>query len=239
MAITGVPPGSPPVRRRWRSRLLRMNVPEPRGNQRGRRSRAELLEAAARLFSERGYAGTSISALSEATGLPKSAIYHHFRSKGGVLSAVMERGLTDFFAAMRSAHATPPEGGTPRERMRWLLERTSEVFVARKDFLRLHLILILSAESPELEVGQAIETVRQEGREYMHHMIMEAFRAEGPEIARAVADELDYFAIAGFDGSFIALQADPQRILHPQVILLADAIVLLGERVAARLKQEA
>ncbi|MGZ4476377.1 MAG: TetR/AcrR family transcriptional regulator, partial [Nocardioides sp.] len=95
-------------------------------NKRGRRSREEILEVASRLMAERGYAATSLSVLGAETGLPKSAVYHHFHSKAGLLTAVMERGLHDFFHAMREAHANPPSGGTHRERMAWYLERTGE-----------------------------------------------------------------------------------------------------------------
>ncbi|YCK37885.1 TetR/AcrR family transcriptional regulator [Actinomadura sp. ATCC 39365] len=83
------------------------------GNSRGRRSRQEILDAAARVMSVRGYAGTSISTLVKETGLPKSAFYHHFESKAGLLSAVMAQGARGFFEAMREAHRDPPAGGTP------------------------------------------------------------------------------------------------------------------------------
>ena len=206
------------------------------GNKRGRRSRGEILDVAARIMAERGYAATSLSVLSTETGLPKSAIYHHFHSKGGLLTAVMERGLNDFFEAMREAHADPPEGGTHLERLSWFLRRTGEVLAARTDFMRLHMILVLSAEAAEAEIADTIETVRRDGRVLMNDMIRESFSDEGPEIAQAVADELDYFGIAGFDGAFLAMQADPTRSLPPQNQLLAEAIVLLGEQIVERIK---
>jgi len=187
-------------------------------------------------MAERGYAATSLSVLSNETGLPKSAIYHHFHSKGGLLTAVMERGLNDFFQAMREAHANPPEDGAPRERLGWFLQRTGEVLAARHDFMRLHMILVLSAEAAETEIADTIETVRRDGRVLMNDMIRESFRDEGRELAQAVADELDYFGIAGFDGAFLAMQADPARTLPPQNQLLAEAIVLLGQQIIARLK---
>ncbi|WP_340539037.1 TetR/AcrR family transcriptional regulator [Nocardioides sp. GXZ039] len=208
------------------------------GNRRGRRSRREILEVASRLMAERGYAATSLSVLSAETGLPKSAIYHHFRSKAGLLTAVMEEGLHDFFAAMRAAQAQPPEGGSPRERMTWFLERTSEVFMARQEFLRLHMILILSAEAHEAEVADTITKVRTEGRVLMNHMIRSAFQDEDPAIAAAVADELEYLGIAGFDGGFIAMQADPERDLLEANRRLAEAMVSLGEATAARLRSQ-
>ena len=204
------------------------------GNKRGQRSREEILDVAARIMAERGYAATSLSVLSAETGLPKSAVYHHFHSKGGLLSAVMERGLNDFFAAMRAVHANPPEGGTHLERLTWFLLRTGEVLSARYLFMRLHMILVLSAEAAEAEIADTIETVRRDGRAHMNLMIRESFSDEGPELAQQVADELDYFGIAGFDGAFLALQADAGRTLPAQNQLLAQAIVLLGEQIVAR-----
>lgn len=204
------------------------------GNRRGRRSRAEILDAASRLMAERGYAATTISVLSAETGLPKSAIYHHFHSKSGLLSAVMAHGAFGFFQAMAQAQAAPPEGGTVRERLGWFLQSTGEVFLNHADFLRLHLILLMGAEVAETEVGSMIEQVRRDGRRHMNRMIAQAFAAEGPEIAQAVADELDYFGIAGFDGAFVAWQADRSRGLGEQLERLADALAAMGEQTAAR-----
>lgn len=201
------------------------------GNRRGRKSREEILEVASRLMAERGYTATSLSVLGAETGLPKSAIYHHFRSKSGLLSAVMERGLHDFFTAMREAHADPPAGGTHLERMTWLLDRTGEVFMSRQEFLRLHLILLLSAEAEETEIAETIAQVRHEGRVLMNDMIRSAFRDQDEDVAAAVADELDYFGVAGFDGAFIAMQADSERTMREPNAQLAEAMVLLGERI--------
>ncbi|MEW2357535.1 TetR/AcrR family transcriptional regulator [Spirillospora sp. NPDC029432] len=209
---------------------------EKTGNRRGRRSREEILDAAARIMAERGYAAASLSVISRETGLPKSAVYHHFDSKAGLLSAVMARGAYDFFAAMRQAQAGGPEGDTPRERLTWFLLRTGEVFMARPEFLRLHLLLVMSAEAAEAEVDAIIERVRRDGRTHMNEMIAASFAAAGPDIAQAVADELDYFGIAGFDGAFVALQAEPGRDLAAQMTLLAEAVAALGEARVARLR---
>lgn len=209
------------------------------GNERGRRSQEEILEAASRLMAERGYAATTMSVLAGETGLPKSAIYHHFSSKAGLLSAVMERGARDFFEAMRRAHAQPPSGGSPRERMEWYLQGVGQVFASRSDFLRLHMLLVLSAEAEEAEVAVKIEQVRTAGRAYMAEMIAAAFASVGEEIARVVASELDYFGIAGFDGCFIAIQADPACSMVSQMSLLAEAIAALGEEKVARLRNDA
>ncbi|GAA2469749.1 TetR/AcrR family transcriptional regulator [Actinocorallia cavernae] len=207
------------------------------GNRRGRRSREEILDVASRLMAERGYAATTLSALSRESGLPKSAVYHHFRSKGGLLSAVMEHGAYAFFQHMARAQQHPPQGGSARERLGWYLRRTGEVFLANPDFLRLHLILVMNAEAAKdaeaAEVGRIVARVRRDGRAHMNHMIADSFAGYGPQIAQTVADRLDHFAIAGFDGAFVAWQADPSHSMAEAMELLTDAIAGLGESIAA------
>jgi TetR/AcrR family transcriptional repressor of nem operon len=47
----------------------------------GDQTRQRIIEQAAHIFNKRGYAGSSLSALMEATGLRKGGIYRHFASK--------------------------------------------------------------------------------------------------------------------------------------------------------------
>jgi AcrR family transcriptional regulator len=53
-------------------------------------TRRSLLEAAAHLFNERGYAGTSISDISELSGRTSGAVYFHYTSKEMLALAVVE-----------------------------------------------------------------------------------------------------------------------------------------------------
>ena len=47
----------------------------------GEQTREHILEQAARLFNQKGYAGASLADVMEATGLQKGGIYRHFGSK--------------------------------------------------------------------------------------------------------------------------------------------------------------
>src|SRR5260370_36176596 len=47
----------------------------------GEQTRKKILEAAAPIFNQRGYEGSSLNDLMEATGLKKGGIYRHFTSK--------------------------------------------------------------------------------------------------------------------------------------------------------------
>jgi len=58
-------------------------------------TRERIIDAAMRLFGERGYRGTSVAEIEAAAGLAPGAggLYHHFRSKEELLTAGIERHL--------------------------------------------------------------------------------------------------------------------------------------------------
>ncbi|MFD6991725.1 ScbR family autoregulator-binding transcription factor [Streptomyces sp. NPDC059943] len=70
---------------------------------RAKATRRSLLEAAAQLFEERGYAGTSISDISALSGRTSGAIYFHYACKENLALAVMEE-LFDTWPALIRRH---------------------------------------------------------------------------------------------------------------------------------------
>jgi len=57
---------------------------------RTRRTRAAVVEAAQSLFEERGYAATTIEAISDLSDTPQATVYRLFASKLGILKAVLD-----------------------------------------------------------------------------------------------------------------------------------------------------
>jgi len=53
-------------------------------------TRERILRAAASLFRQQGYNGTSMQDLAKAVGLTKSSLYHHFPSKDALLLEILE-----------------------------------------------------------------------------------------------------------------------------------------------------
>ena len=47
------------------------------------------MAAATNLFAERGFAGTNLQDIAEATGLTRPALYHYFKSKESLLSRLV------------------------------------------------------------------------------------------------------------------------------------------------------
>ena len=69
---------------------------EDHSQERGRQTRADIVQVARRLFSEYGYFGTSLSDIQDATGLTKGAFYHHFSTKEDLALAVLECARGDY-----------------------------------------------------------------------------------------------------------------------------------------------
>ena len=80
--------------------------------------RAELNEAAAKLFSERGYHGTSMQHLADALGLQRGSLYAHIGSKEELLLDVVEDGADRF---LERAERATSSAGTASERLQRLL----------------------------------------------------------------------------------------------------------------------
>lgn len=57
---------------------------------RGRKRRAEILQAARRLFAQSGYRGTSLAMLAEEVGITDAGLLYHFPTKNDLLLAVLE-----------------------------------------------------------------------------------------------------------------------------------------------------
>jgi TetR/AcrR family transcriptional regulator, cholesterol catabolism regulator len=69
--------------------------------------RSELTRAAARLFAEKGYHGTSVGDLADALGMQKGSLYAHIESKADLLWEVAREGAAAFHDAL---DAVPDEG---------------------------------------------------------------------------------------------------------------------------------
>ena len=102
-------------------------------NRRGARSREAVLDAAERLIAKHGYEAATVSALVEEAGAPASSVYHYFRSKEGVLLAVMERGAERYLA---EAPAFGRRIGSRQEHLRALVETAASLLDRHPDFLR-------------------------------------------------------------------------------------------------------
>lgn len=71
-------------------------------------TRLHILQQAAQVFNQRGYAGTSMSELMAATGLKKGGIYNHFASKDELAIAAFDYAIQQMQLCIREVVANQP-----------------------------------------------------------------------------------------------------------------------------------
>jgi AcrR family transcriptional regulator len=71
-----------------------------RHTRKGARTRERILDAAERVFAEKGFAGTSLRDVADAAGLRIPSLYNHFPGKESLYAAVLERGLSPVLALL-------------------------------------------------------------------------------------------------------------------------------------------
>lgn len=96
-------------------------------------TRDRLLAAAMTLFTERGYAATTVREIVAAAGLAKPALYYHFGSKEGIYQAIVAE-LTRLVDAGLAAHFSP--AGAARQRLEALLLGLYGLFEQNQEALR-------------------------------------------------------------------------------------------------------
>src|SRR5215813_8613636 len=81
------------------------------------RNRAAVLDAARRVFLDRGYGGATVDAIAEEAGFSKGVVYSQFGSKADMFMALLERRITERAAENERVAA----GKSPSEAARELL----------------------------------------------------------------------------------------------------------------------
>jgi TetR/AcrR family transcriptional repressor of nem operon len=90
----------------------------------GEMTRQRIIEEAAPIFNQRGYAGCSMQDVMEATGLEKGGVYRHFASKEELAAEAFKFAISEAFR-VRRVGADAIENRL--ERMKYLVRRFVEV----------------------------------------------------------------------------------------------------------------
>lgn len=89
--------------------------------------RPDIIEAATRIFSERGYHAASMSDIADAVGIRKASLYHHVRKKEDLLFAIHETLVDELIDETLTVSSS---SAAPAEKVRELLLLTMR-FIAR------------------------------------------------------------------------------------------------------------
>lgn len=80
-------------------------------------SQKRVLDAAARIFRDYGYAGTTMRAIATQADLKAGSIYYHYESKDELIAAVLDIAMESVTEGVRAALAALPEDATGRQRI--------------------------------------------------------------------------------------------------------------------------
>lgn len=81
-------------------------------------TRAHLLDAAERVFSEKGVTNTSLNEIAVSAGVTRGALYHHFKNKLDLIVALMERVMMPINEMRLCAAVTVPDDPLGQIRLR-------------------------------------------------------------------------------------------------------------------------
>ncbi len=116
-----------------------MNVvalPSTRRHASRRRRAPQIIEAAARVFAERGFHGATTQDIADVLGIKQASLYYYFSSKEAALELVCLRGVEGFFEAAKAIAARPESA---RKRLALLINSHLSPLVDRADFVKVFL----------------------------------------------------------------------------------------------------
>jgi AcrR family transcriptional regulator len=161
-------------------------------------ARERMLNVAAELMSRQGYAGTSVADIVAGAGVQAPALYWHFKSKQGILAAVMDRGAAEWEAGLPSWDETP--GATPAERLIEALGTAGAHIRENPQFLRLLILLSFELGDDNGDVREVIRRVRTRARGWIAGL----FAAGWPALRPEQVERLTIAAMAFADGFSVA-----------------------------------
>ena len=160
---------------------------------RTRLARAAVVDAARRLFLERGYGATTIEAISELADVPPATVYRLFSSKHGILKSLLDVSLVGdderVPMAARPQVRTLLAEGNPRELLAGFVEITAQM---NERAAPLYRILVSAAGTDPDAAGllDALTRQRQQGQRLIARSLARA-GALRPELReRDAADRI-------------------------------------------------
>jgi AcrR family transcriptional regulator len=205
------PPATPPV----------PLTPERRRQQ----TREHLLQAAARVFAERGFHGATMDEVAAAAGFTKGAVYSNFRNKEDLFLALLDEHTKVQVALVREAL----DAGTPEEKSEptspWV-GLTAEMLWGDQDWQLLSLEFLLYAARNEEARRKLVARERA-----MHDLLVPTVYDQLPNLVadEISADDLMNIITSLFQGISLLHLTDPEtadeRLVATAINFLNRAMV--------------
>jgi TetR/AcrR family transcriptional regulator len=167
-------------------------------------SRVRLIEAAVKLFAEKGYANTSVREIVELAGVTKPVLYYYFKSKEGMFRQILDYAAKQEEEMLSEVLETP---GPVLERLIHLYRLAYRVLNEDRNLFKVihNLIFSPNTETEHLDLGK-----------YHRRMIdvIKSIYLEGlakGEVKEASPDEVAFLVTGLFDFCIHLDYTQPQR----------------------------
>ena len=101
-----------------------------------RRRTPEIIEAAARVFAQRGFHGATTQDIADVLGIRQASLYYYFPSKEGALELVCLQGVAGYFEAAKAIASGP---GPAADKLARLIKSHLAPLSDRSEFVRVFL----------------------------------------------------------------------------------------------------
>ena len=149
--------------------------------------REQIIDVATKLFSERGYENTPLSAVCEVANVSKGLIFHHFKSKNDLLREIFSN-TTKLIVDINQSSSSKE---SPKEKLKEIIESVFKQLEADKLFFQLNLNLMLQPSTRDV----LNDLIKERSC-----IILDSTKLIFSEIDSKNAEVLSYMFIAELDG---------------------------------------
>ncbi|RWL86279.1 MAG: TetR/AcrR family transcriptional regulator [Mesorhizobium sp.] len=178
-------------------------------------TRADLIRAARKLFTEKSYAETGTPEIVAEAGVTRGALYHHFADKQALFAAVVEQEAAAVAAEID--HASPPSLSARDA----LIAGSDAYLKAMRAPGRTRLLLL---DGPAVLGRAAMDEIdNRHGNRSLREGLVAAMRAQA--MSRLPAEALTALLAAAFDRAALAIEAGaPAEDYRAVLIALMDGL---------------
>jgi AcrR family transcriptional regulator len=172
---------------------------------RGPHTRQQILDASLRLFSERGFARTTVRDIARQAGITDAAIYYHFESKRELLEALVEeRGFLSSLQNLARLQADAPL----QETLHWTARGAINIMDENRDFLRLIIMEGLGGDEAALEQYRRLLSLWESALTAVLRRYQDKGELPGNS-AETVARHIIYTILMAFQESLLGRHVSP------------------------------
>lgn len=194
----------------------------PRGFAKSAATKRRVMEAAARVLLDRGYAATRLGDIADVAELQAGSLYYYFESKEELVEEVLRYGVQFVHTHVRAAVEALPDDATPREKLDTAVDAQLECLLNLGDMAPAH-VRSYSQLPPEMK--DQLRPLRRSFGDYWGTLVEEAVAAG------VIRDDIDPILLRRFIISTLDIVFDwptPGRRAAGDIQDLMRTLILQG-----------